>query len=133
MEQVNTRQDRTSGTSQANLQWTKCSARATKLPSLTALIKPRTIVVEVKDWGSSVQQVNAINDQGSHILQIIQDMYIIISLIVVLVGGSGPQEGNIMVNGDPVCDDGSEAYRAATAAVVCRFIHISNDAEQLTI
>ena len=60
-------------------------------------------------------------------------MYIIISLIVVLVGGSGPQEGNIMVNGEPVCDDGSEAYRAATAAVVCRFIHISNDAEQLTI
>ena len=133
MEQVNTRHNRTSGTSRTNLQWTKCSARATKLQSLTALIKPRTIVVEVKDWGSSVQQVNAINDQGSHILQIIQNMYIIISLIVVLVGGSGPQEGNIMVNGEPVCDDGSEAYRAATAAVVCRFIHISNDAEQLTI
>ena len=50
-----------------------------------------------------------------------------------LVGGSGPHEGNIMVNGQPVCDDGSDAYRAATAAVVCRFIHISNDAEQLTI
>ena len=50
-----------------------------------------------------------------------------------LVGGSGPHEGNIMVNGQPVCDDGTEEYRAATAAVVCRFIHISNDAEQLTI
>ena len=61
MEQVNTRQDRTSGTSQANLQWTKCSARAMKLQSLTALIKPRTIVVEVKDWGSSAQQVNSTN------------------------------------------------------------------------
>ena len=60
-------------------------------------------------------------------------MYIIITPIVALVGGSRPQEGNIMVNGQPVCDDGSEAYRAATAAVVCRFIHISNDAEQLTI
>ena len=71
MEQVNTRQDRTSGTSQANLQWTKCSARATKLPSLTALIKPRTIVVEVKDWGSSAQQVNATNCPGSDIQSIL--------------------------------------------------------------
>ena len=50
-----------------------------------------------------------------------------------LVGGSRPQEGNIMVNGQPVCDDGTEEYRAATAAVVCRFIHVSNDAVQLTI
>ena len=82
MEQVNTQHNRTSGKSRTNLEWTMCSARAMKLPSLTALIKPRTIVVEVKDWGSSVQQVNAINDQGSHILQIIQDMSIIISLII---------------------------------------------------
>ena len=60
-------------------------------------------------------------------------MYVIITLIVALVGGSRPQEGNIMVHGQPVCDDGSEAYRAATARVVCRFIHISNDAVQLMI
>ena len=60
-------------------------------------------------------------------------MYIIITITVALVGGSRPQEGNIMVNGQPVCDDGSEAYRAATARVVCRFIPISHDAEQLTI
>merc|ERR1719507_2057628 len=51
---------------------------------------------------------------------------------VVLVGGSGPQEGNIMVNGEPVCDDGSEAYRAATAAVVCRELGY-NGASQQTI
>ena len=58
-----------------------------------------------------------------------------ITLIVALalVGGSRPEEGNIMVNGQPVCDDGTEAYRAATARVVCRFILISNDDVQLTI
>ena len=55
------------------------------------------------------------------------------SPIVTLVGGSGPHEGNIMVNGQPVCDDGSEAHRAATAGVVCRFLMLSNDALQLTI
>ena len=49
-----------------------------------------------------------------------------------LVGGSRPQEGNIMVHGQPVCDDGS-AYRAANARVVCRFTYISNDAVQSTI
>ena len=38
-----------------------------------------------------------------------------------------------MVNGQPVCDDGSEAHRAATAGVVCRFLMLSNDALQLTI
>ena len=61
MEQVNTRYDPTSGTSRPISGWTKCSARATKLQSLTALIKPRTIVVEVKDWESSAQQVNTTN------------------------------------------------------------------------
>ena len=60
-------------------------------------------------------------------------MYIITTITVALVGGSRPQEGNIMVNGQPVCDDGTEAYRAATARVVCRFILISNDDVQLTI
>ena len=58
---------------------------------------------------------------------------ILITPKVTLVGGSRPQEGNIMVNGQPVCDDGSEAYRAATARVVCRFISIYNNAVQLTI
>ena len=71
MEQVNTRHNLTSGKSLTNLEWTTCSARAMKLPSLTALIKPRTIVVEVKDWGSSVQQVNATNCPGSDILSIL--------------------------------------------------------------
>ena len=68
---------------------------------------------------------NTIYVQRSHIHQIIRDIYIIITLVVTLVGGSGPQEGNIMVHGQPVCDDGSEAYRDATARVVCRFIHVT--------
>ena len=35
-----------------------------------------------------------------------------------LVGGSGPHEGNILVGGLPVCDDGHDAQNAL---VVCRF------------
>ena len=35
-----------------------------------------------------------------------------------LVGGSGPHEGNILVGGRPVCDDG---HNAQNALVVCRF------------
>ena len=26
--------------------------------------------------------------------------------VLTLVGGSGPHEGNLMINGEPVCDDG---------------------------
>ena len=37
---------------------------------------------------------------------------------VELVGGSGPHEGNILVGGLPVCDDGHDAQNAL---VVCRF------------
>ena len=39
-----------------------------------------------------------------------------------LVGGKNEREGNIMVGGKPVCDDGSERYGNAVAQVVCRFI-----------
>ena len=39
-----------------------------------------------------------------------------------LVGGNNEWEGNIMVGGKPVCDDGSERYLKAIAQVVCRFI-----------
>ena len=35
-----------------------------------------------------------------------------------LVGGSGPHEGNILVGGRPVCDDG---HNVQNALVVCRF------------
>ena len=41
-----------------------------------------------------------------------------------LRGGSGPHEGNIYVNGQPVCDDGDgESYHFSkeNAIVVCRF------------
>ena len=44
---------------------------------------------------------------------------------VELVGGSGPNEGNILVWGQPVCDDDHPSYGAQNALVVCRFI--SND------
>ena len=37
---------------------------------------------------------------------------------VTLVGGTGPHEGNILVGGLPVCDDGHDAQNAL---VVCRF------------
>ena len=37
---------------------------------------------------------------------------------VTLVGGSGRHEGNILVGGMPVCDDG---HNAQNAKVVCRF------------
>ena len=37
-----------------------------------------------------------------------------------LVGGKNEWEGNIMVGGKPVCDDGSERYGNAVAQVVCR-------------
>ena len=36
-----------------------------------------------------------------------------------LVGGSGPHEGNIHVDGLPVCDD---HHNANNALVVCRFV-----------
>ena len=64
MEQINIQKNLSLVKSRTTLQWTKCGARATKLPSWTALIKPRTIVLEVKDWGSSAQQVNATKVQG---------------------------------------------------------------------
>merc|ERR1712212_445773 len=41
---------------------------------------------------------------------------------VELVGGSGPQEGNILVWGRPVCDDGHPDFGAQTAQVVCRML-----------
>ena len=39
-----------------------------------------------------------------------------------LVGGNNEWEGNIMVGGKPVCDDGAKDYGDAVAHVVCRFI-----------
>ena len=39
-----------------------------------------------------------------------------------LVGGKNEWEGNIMVGGKPVCDDGAKDYGDAVAHVVCRFI-----------
>ena len=41
--------------------------------------------------------------------------------MVELVGGSGPHEGNVIINGQPVCDDGSFEYGTQNAQVVCRF------------
>ena len=41
---------------------------------------------------------------------------------IMLDGGKNEREGNIMVGGKPVCDDGSERYGNAVAQVVCRFI-----------
>ena len=38
--------------------------------------------------------------------------------MVELVGGSGPHEGNILVGGQPVCDD---YHDDQNALVVCRF------------
>ena len=39
-----------------------------------------------------------------------------------LVGGEKEWEGNIIVGGKPVCDDGFKKYGKAAAQVVCRFI-----------
>ena len=39
-----------------------------------------------------------------------------------LVGGNNEWEGNIMVGGKPVCDDGAKEHGKAAAQVVCRFI-----------
>ena len=39
-----------------------------------------------------------------------------------LVGGKNEWEGNIMVGGKPVCDDGAKKFGEAVAKVVCRFI-----------
>jgi deleted-in-malignant-brain-tumors protein 1 len=39
-----------------------------------------------------------------------------------LVGGTGPHEGNVMINGLPVCDDGSFEYGTQNAQVVCRML-----------
>ena len=39
-----------------------------------------------------------------------------------LVGGEKEWEGNIIVGGKPVCDDGAKHYGEAVAQVVCRFI-----------
>jgi hypothetical protein len=56
----------------------------------------------------------------------------VICSTVALVGGSRPQEGNIMVNGEPVCDDGSTTYRAATARVVCRELGYNGESQHTT-
>ena len=42
--------------------------------------------------------------------------------IIKLIGGKKEWEGNIMVGGKPVCDDGAKDYGEAVAQVVCRFI-----------
>merc|ERR1719458_2164890 len=42
--------------------------------------------------------------------------------VVELVGGSGPHEGNVIINGQPVCDDGSFEYGTQNAQVVCRML-----------
>ena len=39
-----------------------------------------------------------------------------------LVGGEKEWEGNIIVGGKPVCDDGAKKFGEAVAKVVCRFI-----------
>ena len=39
-----------------------------------------------------------------------------------LVDGKNEWEGNIMVGGKPVCDDGAKKHGKAAAQVVCRFI-----------
>ena len=41
-----------------------------------------------------------------------------ISPEIELVGGSGPNEGNLMLHGQPICDDG---WGHNEAMVVCRF------------
>ena len=44
--------------------------------------------------------------------------------VLELRGGSGPHEGNIYVNGRPVCDDGGDGsyyFSKENAIVVCRF------------
>ena len=47
-----------------------------------------------------------------------------------LVGGSGPHEGNILVGGLPVCDDGHEfnQHGMRNALVVCRFYNRTKEA-----
>ena len=42
--------------------------------------------------------------------------------VVTLVGGGGPWEGNVMVDGEPVCDDG---WSRAAGEVVCRQLNFS--------
>jgi len=42
--------------------------------------------------------------------------------VLELVGGSGPNEGNILLNGRPVCDDGYQNYGPQNAQVVCRML-----------
>ena len=41
---------------------------------------------------------------------------------IMLDGGKNEREGNIMVGGKPVCDDGAKKHGKAAAQVVCRFI-----------
>ena len=40
------------------------------------------------------------------------------SPVIELVGGSGPHAGNVMIRGQPVCDD---HWTRENAGVVCRF------------
>ena len=58
--------------------------------------------------------------------------------VVELVGGSGPHEGNILVNGQPVCDDGHDVQNAKLAEtkmlqhkknqkVTCNMLELSID------
>ena len=47
----------------------------------------------------------------------------LLNLEVKLVGGKNEWEGNILVNGKPVCDDGMKTGRA-TAKVVCRLFSL---------
>jgi len=42
--------------------------------------------------------------------------------VMELVGGSGPHEGNILLNGQPICDDGYTSYGPQNAQVLCRML-----------
>ena len=48
-----------------------------------------------------------------------------------LVGGNNEWEGNIMVGGKPVCDDGAKKHGKAAAQVVCRFIFFLSISSQI--
>ena len=48
-----------------------------------------------------------------------------------LVGGNNEWEGNIMVGGKPVCDDGAKKHGKAAAQVVCRFIFFWSISSQI--
>ena len=92
-------------------------ATATMMTSASKILFVDTTTAETSGRMQSLQLIAVFQVSKARHSPGLLCKYII--LVVKLVGGSGPHEGNIFVGSLPVCDDGHDT---ANARVVCRFV-----------